>query len=355
MTKRFCPWWRPTHKVLAVSFTSLGDYKTAQEHADAAHKLYCQSNGENSADAIDVQATMALILFRLDQHEEAVRVAKDALQRGRAAKDMDAETLAKVLDTCGQMVGGGYSPKPEEALAFHREAYEVARKRLGPESPLALQISSNLGVALMDAGQLEEGERVLLETMQTHEKILGNKHPDTLVDVFNVIALKRNRGETQAAADLAQKYRRDFEEVFGPSHHRNIRLLLLLTQIAFEQDNIATAELESRQALERALRSLGRTHEYTLEARGMLCETLIGRTNWRSAGVGGRTIQRNANGTGGNSSRSHPVHHTATGLSRSSKRSKGHGTIRRTVAELAMGRRRPREAEKRPQAIIGQC
>ncbi len=47
----------------------------------------------------------------------------------------------------------------------------------------------------MDAGQLEEGERVLLETMQTHEKILGNKHPDTLVDVFNVIALKRNRGK----------------------------------------------------------------------------------------------------------------------------------------------------------------
>ncbi len=272
-----------THKVLAVSFTSLGDYKTAQEHADAAHKLYCQSNGENSADAIDVQATMALILFRLDQHEEAVRVAKDALQRGRAAKDMDAETLAKVLDTCGQMVGGGYSPKPEEALAFHREAYEVARKRLGPESPLALQISSNLGVALMDAGQLEEGERVLLETMQTHEKILGNKHPDTLVDVFNVIALKRNRGETQAAADLAQKYRRDFEEVFGPSHHRNIRLLLLLTQIAFEQDNIATAELESRQALERALRSLGRTHEYTLEARGMLCETLIGQNKLEEA------------------------------------------------------------------------
>ncbi len=264
-----------THEVLAISFTSLGDYETAQEHADAAYKLYCQCNGENSADAIDVQATIALILFRRDQHEEAIRVAKDALQRGRAAQDMDAETLAKVLDTCGHVVGGGYAPNPEEAFSFHREAYDVARKRLGPEDPFVLKISSNLGVALMDAGQLEEGERVLLETLAAHEKILGNKHPDTLVDVFNVIALKRNRGDTQAAADLAQEYRKDFEEVFGPYHHRNIRLLLVLTQIAFEQSDIATAERESRLALERALGSLGRTHQYTLEARGMLCETLI--------------------------------------------------------------------------------
>lgn len=264
-----------THQVLADAYLALGAYSTAQEHADMASQLHAQHSGESSADALWAQATRAQILSRRDQDDEAVRVARDALQRGRAVEGLDPETLVMLIDIYGQACSATPAPNHDEILALTREGSDLAKETLGATHLTTLEMGTNLAVTLMDAGNLGDAEPLLIATHKAHEARLGKAHPETLVDVFNLIALLFGKQEFQAAADLARSQRQLFEEVLGTDHHRTIRLELVMAQIEFRLGNMPAVERESRIGLERAARALGPVHQNTLEARGILTNALV--------------------------------------------------------------------------------
>lgn len=264
-----------THQVLADAYLALGAYDECQEHADLASQLHRQHSGESSADALFAEATRAQILSRRDQDEEAVRIARDALQRGRKVEGLDAETLITLIKVYGDACSAAPSPNYDEIVALHREAYELAKETFGATHVDTVTIGSDLAASLMDAGNLEDAEPLMTETRTAHESQLGPAHPVTLVDVLNLILLLHRKQETQAAADLARSHRKLFEDVLGVDHSRTIGLVLLTAQLEFGLENLPAAERESRQAYERAARTLGPVHQQTLEARGLLTNALV--------------------------------------------------------------------------------
>lgn len=167
------------------------------------------------------------------------------------------------------------SAKFDEILTLSKEAYEVAKKGLGADHATTLRMCSDLAVALMDADKLNDAEPLLVEIRQIHEAKLGKKHPETLVDAFNHIALLYNKKDFQAGLDLAKTQWPIFEEVVGLEHQRTIRLKLLMGMLEFEMGNIAEAELHFRMGLELAVKARGPVHQHSLEARGMLTDALI--------------------------------------------------------------------------------
>lgn len=264
-----------THQVLAEAYVSLGTYDAAQQNADLAAQLYREHAGENSAEALHSQATRALVLSRRDQDEEAIRVSLDALERGRAVKDLDAETMVVLIDTYGHACLVGPAPNPDELKALSREAYDLALKKLGPEHRVTLRAGTNLAVDLMNHGDLEEAEPLLFAVHQAHERLLGKAHPETLVDTFNMIVLLHGKREFQAGVDLARSKLPLFEEVLGLEHQRTVRLLILIAELELNVGNMEAAQKECRLALSRATKGLGPVHQQAFEARGILITALL--------------------------------------------------------------------------------
>ncbi len=263
-----------THQILAEAFLSIGVYETAQEHANLATELYKQHAGENSSEALHAQSAQAQLLSRRDQDKEAIELARDALERGRKVKDLDPETLITLIDIYGHVLSWAPSANFAEIVNIHREAYQLAIEKLGPKHRKTLLVSSNLAVAMMDAEDYAGAEALLTPTYQAHAELLGKSHPETLVDGFNLIALRFNRNDFQAAKELAIPQRAIYEEVLG-THQRTIRLGLLIAQIELALGNPALAEQEARTNLEKAIHTLGPTHQHTLEARGTLTSSLV--------------------------------------------------------------------------------
>lgn len=264
-----------THQLLSDAYLDFGVFETAQKHAGLASQLHHEHSGPESSDALHSQAANAVLLARIGKDEEGMRLARDAMERGRKAKDLDTETLSILISNYATVWSVSKSPNFDEILVLCREAYEVAKKGLGVDHATTLRMCSDLSVALMDSGNLTDAEPLLVEIRQVHEAKLGKKHPETLVDAFNHIALLYNKQDFQAGLDLAKTQWPIFEEVEGLDHQRTIRLKILLGMLEFELGNFAEAELHYRMGLELAVKALGAVHRNALEARGMLTGALI--------------------------------------------------------------------------------
>lgn len=228
-----------------------------------------------SSEALHAQAAQAQMLSRRDKDEEAIALARDALERGRKVPDLHIDTRITLIDIYGHVLSSGPSPDFAAIVAIQREAYELANEKLGPNHRKTLLVSSNLATAMMDAEDYEGAETLLNTTHQAHIELLGKTHPETLVDGFNLIALRFNRNDFQAAKDLAIPQRAIYEEILGLEHHRTIRMGLLISQIEFGLGNLGIAEQEARTCLEKANKALGPVHQHTLEACGTLTATLV--------------------------------------------------------------------------------
>ncbi len=264
-----------THQLLSDAYLGLGVFETAQKHAGLASQLHYEHSGPESSDALHSQAAHAVLLARIGKEEESMQIAREALERGRKAKDLDKETLAILISNYATVWSLSRSPNFDEILILCREAYEVAKMGLGADHATTLRLCSDLAVALMDADKLNDAEPLLVEIRQIHEAKLGKKHPETLVDAFNHIALLYNKQDFQAGLDLAKTQWLFFEEVLGLDHQRTIRLKLLMGMLEFELGRFVEAEVHSRMGLELAVKALGPVHRTALEARGMLTGVLI--------------------------------------------------------------------------------
>ncbi len=265
-----------THTVIAKAYLSLGAYDAAQLHADLAADLYLRESGPNSAETLTALAHKALLLSRRDRDAEAIEIAGKALERGRQVESLDPESRVTLIDIYGCVCSAAPNPNHEQILELHREAYEFALQAFGANHRTTLNMASNRATALMDLGNLEEAEPLLIEIQKAHEALLGREHPETLVDTFNLVALKFNQGDYQAANNLCQMNMETYEKVLGPNHQRAIRLRLLLTMTFVALEQMDSAITEATIALERSKTHLGPVHQNTFEARGLLASALIG-------------------------------------------------------------------------------
>ncbi len=265
-----------THTVVAKAYLSLGLYDAAQEHANIAADIFARELGADSAETITAQAHKALLMSRRDKDTEAISIAAEALRQGRNSEALDPGSLSIVIDIFAHVYAAAPNPDHAQVLQLHEEAYHLARDAFGADHRTTLKMASNLATARMDSGDLEGAEPLLTDIHKTHAALLGDAHPETLVDVFNLIALQFNKGDFQTANSLCQKNTSTFEQTFGPNHQRSIRLRLLLTMSHCALNQMDSAAHEGAIALERCRAHLGPVHQNTLEARGLLTTALIG-------------------------------------------------------------------------------
>lgn len=264
-----------THQILADAYFSLGAYPLAEDHAKRAIQLQTQLHGANSDDALSGQATLAEALSRRDQDEEAVQIAKNALEQGRKYLNSNNVTLFQLIDVYAQVLSRAPNPDNSAILALHREAFERAASALGPDHQKTLLYMSDFGVALMDAGEFDQADKVLRNVHQLRLERLGESHPETLVDAFNIAILLFRKGDYQSAAEFLRPRIERVDSVFGFDHPRAIRHQVFMAQLEFNLHNLDAAESYGRRALDRSMARLGAKHQHTFEARGILTNVMI--------------------------------------------------------------------------------
>ena len=121
-------------------------------------------------------------------------------------------TRAALLDLASLRAEGG---RYEAAFEGFEEL--VALERELEDASLHATLN-NYGAALVDAGRLDEAEKVLTESVELTRARMGKRHPETLWARSVLADLYSDMGKLRESERIQRKLVDDFEEVFGADH-----------------------------------------------------------------------------------------------------------------------------------------
>src|SRR5256885_1199622 len=76
--------------------------------------------------------------------------------------------------------------KFDESESLYREALDKRRRLLGNKHPQTLVSISDMGTLLRERDKLNEAEPFMREAVETYRQVLGEDHPSTLIAMNNL-------------------------------------------------------------------------------------------------------------------------------------------------------------------------
>ena len=87
-------------------------------------------------------------------------------------------------------------------LVHHEAMHSQAQMRLGADQESVLSYRDSLAAGYHAAGRTEDAIRLLEQTLEVRERVLGPEHPDTLVSRNNLANGYSDAGRTEDARRL---------------------------------------------------------------------------------------------------------------------------------------------------------
>lgn len=169
---------------------------------------------------------------RLDDAHEALESAL-AIQR-QALGDHHGD-IANSLNSLAILA----LTRQQNALAerYLREALAIQDALGQGQATPSITMASNLGTALMRQGNYDEAEPLLLDALERHRSMLGERHPAVFNSLHSLGQLALRQGRPDAAVAYAQSAVDLAQQVWGTSR-----------ELAIAQTNLAAARIENGQA-----------------------------------------------------------------------------------------------------------
>ncbi len=173
------------------------------------------------------------------------QVSRTAQQRDLLGTEVHPE-LAEVLN----VLGGFYVERGEfsRAIPMLRASVDIQRRLHPAPSPELVDSLGNLGLALLNQGDLDAARDALMETHAMSLAIFGDDHPSTANDGQGLARLHRRRGEYQAAIALFGHSAATAERNLPSGHHDTGIPLLGWSEVLLDINATAAAEAKARQA-----------------------------------------------------------------------------------------------------------
>jgi tetratricopeptide (TPR) repeat protein/predicted Ser/Thr protein kinase len=189
------------------------------------------------------QLLMRVVGLEQERGSEAMRYYPLALALAEGSPELEATVIsqhATILEDQGRY---------EEAVAQHREAIDRLTSLRGAADPALVTLRSALGSALLELGQLQQGEQELRRALEISEAELGSSHPLSGMVRHN---LARAFEAQERLAEAEAEYRRAIE----------------IKQVTLGTEHVVV--LASREALADVLSSRGRATEAEAELRSVV-------------------------------------------------------------------------------------
>lgn len=309
-------------RTLGSTYTALGMYEPAEKQMRAAYELARKSHGPQNRATLELLAKLpglASVQGRMDEAEQEGQRALDEISRALGPTDSLSLSMTERLGDILTMRG-----KPDEAEALLRKGlaeqkrvlgdrhtdtlstmntlavllkqggrYQEAEKLFreiigsntaGPHDAGMLTTINNLALVLQVQGKLEESEVMQRSTLKSRQKLLGEEHPDTLVNMSNLATLLMERRRFSEARDLLTQVVDIESRVLGPENPATLTALNNLAKVSQDMGDLEKAEQLFRRSYEGRQRVFGTEHVSTLltaanlaallDARGQLDESL---------------------------------------------------------------------------------
>ncbi|UCC30909.1 MAG: serine/threonine protein kinase [Phycisphaerales bacterium] len=310
-------------KTLGVTYTSLGEYDSAEQHLRTALDLHRASFGEHHTRVAASLRDLAELLYYKGDHQDAEALYREAVEIGRslfgaehpdvaeALNDLaalvhlrrdyeTAENLFREALTIRRKVYGEEHPKVAESLhnlagvletlheraaaeSLYRQAMDMSRRLLGDEHPNVIYSQNNLARLLESGGDFQEAERLFRAALATRRKVLGDNHPEVAASLNNLANLLRKKGQYVEAESLASEGLQIRRAALAPSHLHIARSLRLLGQITLLRGRAAEAEKVLGECLDIRRQSLPQGHALLADTESLLGECMAKQTRFAEA------------------------------------------------------------------------
>jgi len=226
-------------RVLAEQAAAFG---LKPEEVDKAIRIW----GAKAQDPYD--AGLAALYAR--NYPEAEERLKKSLEVRRQERDEAQMKVAEAAFFLGRVLYD--QGKYLEAAAAYQESLEA-----GGEDDIAL---NDLGVVLLQAGDLKSAGSYLERALVLSEKSLGAEHPDLATSLNNLGGLYKSQGHYSEAETLYKRSLRIREKVLGPEHPDVATSLNNLAVLYSTQGRYAETELMLQRSLRIREKALGVEH-----------------------------------------------------------------------------------------------
>jgi len=267
------------HHTIGTTYQSLGRYKSAQIHFQAALDAYRGLYGERHPEVAEALYYLGASMEGNGDTAGALANFRQSLEVFRAVDPNNANVPYLLHDFAGTLNGMGDTVAAEQAA---REGLELARQRYGDEHMATLSMVSDLGVIYETRGDLGQAETFYQTAFATFNRMPNGKilAAGMLEHLGRLSMLKGEFKQAEAQLHEAFEISRQTRNETNPSH---IYLLLMLAEAHYRQGAYADTEKEATSALD-LLRRGGERAAYQL--RGLSLLSLVhAKTNRPASGA----------------------------------------------------------------------
>ena len=162
--------------------------------------------GKDHPDLINAYSNVGSTYFNIDDYKNAEKFMSASIDVGLKNYDKYNINLSRPYMWYGRVLIA--NKKINEGLNYLKEAFVIRKKEFGEKNNLTLTTQSLYGKSLLSAGKLVEAEKILIESYNGLNEIMGNEKEatqNTLLSIVELYKTLRKQGKVEYYSKLIIK------------------------------------------------------------------------------------------------------------------------------------------------------
>jgi len=225
---------------------------------------------------VATMAVLVLIGFGVTMAVQAQRIARERDRANREAVRASQEAAA-AKQVSDFLVGLFRVSDPNEAKGRTITAREILSsgaakidQSLRDQPAIQARLKATIGDVYTNLGLFREAEPLLVQSIETHRRAVGDDHPDTLTAINALADLYWYEAKYTEAEALYRELVERSQRTFGREHQRTLKARYDLASLYIVEDRFDEGERLALETLEIQRRTLGEEHPDTLSSMNNL-------------------------------------------------------------------------------------
>jgi tetratricopeptide (TPR) repeat protein len=247
------------------------------DQKDILLDLLKASSVQEREDAVRVLNKYALVTRRpaqsaLDVH----RLVHQALRKQLQVQGRYTHWIQRAITQLLQVFpDNDHSNRSKWRRLFPHVQYALSHSLNDQKGMDRMNLAWKCAEALLSDGRYKESEKLFVQAMETHKKIFGDDHPNTLTLRAGLAVAYRNQGELSKAQQLATQVMEKRKAVIGAEHPDTLKSMANVALIFWSQKKFKEAEELGLRVMQTRMRVLEPDHPDTLTSMANLAVTYV--------------------------------------------------------------------------------
>jgi len=232
-----------------------GRFADAEAVAREALNLSRKTAGTDTADSLNVEASLGDLLLLERRPADAEPVLRDTLRGFEKLYGPESMPVAEMLAYLAMMLQT--QRRFDEAEPLMRRAFELKQKLPGAESPATATLAIKLAAIEVRRGRFGDAEPLLRRAIAINDKALGPDQMASADSVYQLAVLLQAEGRFDEAEALLRQLQIFNDKHFGPDDLTTVAFAARLAEMLRAQGHYAEAEALYRRVLEVREKKMG--------------------------------------------------------------------------------------------------